>query len=347
MTSLPAGFRAVYLVGRRRLEVREAPLPRPGTGEILLRIGAATTCGTDLKVWQRGGHPRMLTVPCPFGHEMAGDVAAVGDAVNTVGEGARVVVANSASCGECTACRAGHENLCRDLVYLNGAFGEYLLIPERFVLRSTYGIAPGLPLELATLAEPLACVLHGLEVCALDGREGVLVLGAGPVGLMFVAVLAARRRRVVLADLIPRRLEVGRALGAAETILLSGGEGDPELLRGGFAGTGPELVVEATGHPPAWEAAIGAVVPGGEVLLFGGCLPGTTASCDTHRLHYSELTIRGAYHHRPATFRQAVRSLEEGLDLGPIVDHQRPLDEVGDALAAMERREILKAVIRP
>ena len=314
---------------------------------MVLRVAAATTCGTDLKVWQRGGHPRMLTVPCAFGHEMAGTVAAAGNGVEAVREGDRVVVANSASCGQCAACRAGRENLCRDLDYLNGAFGEYLLVPERFVRRSTYSISRDLPLERATLAEPLACVLHGLEVCDSDRRQEALVLGGGPIGLMFVAVLAARGQRVVLADLIPRRLEVGSVLGAAETVLVSGGAEDAARLRGPFAGTGPALVVEATGHPAAWEAAIEAAAPGGEVLLFGGCAPGSTASCDTHRVHYSELTVRGAYHHRPATFRQAVRLLEEGLDLTPIVDHECRLSGIGDALAAMERREVLKSLVRP
>lgn len=347
MTTPPASFRAVYLVGRRRLEVREVELPRPRAGEILVRIAAATTCGTDLKVWQRGDHPRMLTVPCAFGHEMTGEVAAVGEGVETFHEGDRVVIANSASCGDCPACRSGHENLCRDLDYLNGAFGEYLLVPRRFVRRSTYAVALDLPLERATLTEPLACVLHGLEVCDPVGPGETLVLGGGPIGLMFVAALASQRRRVVLADLIARRLEVGRVLGAADTVQVGGDAEDAARLHEALAGEGPALVVEATGHPAAWETAVQAVAPGGEVLLFGGCAPGTTASCDTHRVHYSELTVRGSYHHRPATFRQALRLLEEGLDLTPIVSRQCSMDQVDDALAAMERREILKALIRP
>src|SRR6185369_2185887 len=144
------------------------PTPEPGPGEILVRIDAATTCGTDVKVFRRGGHPRMLKTPTPFGHEMAGRVAALGEGVHRFREGDRVVVANSAPCGRCRACRQGRENLCADLHYLNGAFSEALLVPRRFVERSTYSCPEGLPAERAALAEPLACVLHGIETLGLS-----------------------------------------------------------------------------------------------------------------------------------------------------------------------------------
>lgn len=344
MIAHPPTQRVQYLTGARSVELREVPVLPPAPGGLLLRVGAATTCGTDLKVWQRGGHPRMLTVPCPFGHEMAGTVAAIGDGLDDWRVGERVVVANSASCGSCPSCRAGRENLCRDLAYLNGAFAEYVTVPARFVRRSTYRVPDGLPTERAALAEPLACVLHGLELSHLDGRETALVLGAGPIGLIFVAVLASLGRRVAAADPVPGRLATARRLGASATA-------DPARLpveiAGLFDGARPDLVVEATGRPEVWETAIAAAAPAGEVLLFGGCAPGTTAACDTHKLHYSELTVRGAYHHRPATFARAVELLAGGLDLGPLLSEERPLDELQAALEAMEARRTLKAVIRP
>ncbi|MFL6291384.1 MAG: zinc-binding dehydrogenase, partial [Thermoanaerobaculia bacterium] len=172
--SVPTHHRTVFLLGPERVELRSVPVPDPGPGELLVRIEAATTCGTDVKVLRRGGHPRMLHVPTPFGHEMAGTVAAAGTGQNRWKIGERVVVANSAPCGACEWCLRDRENLCAHLQYLNGAFAEYLLVPRRFAEVSTYALPAGLPAEVGALAEPLACVLHGLEVCAL-GRPAEIV----------------------------------------------------------------------------------------------------------------------------------------------------------------------------
>lgn len=346
--SLPTRHRVAFLLGPERVEVRELEVPRPGDGEILLRIGAATTCGTDLKVFRRGGHPRMLQAPCPFGHEMAGVVAAVGTGVADLAEGDRIVVVNSASCGSCDYCLAGRENLCRDLAYLNGAFGEYLLVPQRFVERSTYRLPADLAFEFAALAEPLACVLHGLEVAALPAGSDVVVLGCGPIGLMFVATLAETGHSVVAADLRPQRLAVAAELGAATTLPLPADGAIPALLDLIPGREGSSAVIEATGSPSGWETALAVVRPGGSVMLFGGCAPGTSVPLDTHRLHYSELTVRGAYHHRPATVRRAVAMLAAGRpDLRPLLSGEAPLDQLAGALAAMGRGEALKFVVRP
>ncbi|HJX26751.1 MAG TPA: alcohol dehydrogenase catalytic domain-containing protein, partial [Thermoanaerobaculia bacterium] len=223
----PSDQRTVFLLGPERVELRRIPVPEPGTGEILVRIGAATTCGTDVKVLRRGGHPRMLVVPTPFGHEMAGTVAAVGPGVERWKAGDRVVIANSVPCGECEQCLRGRENLCENLRYLNGAFAEYVLVPRRFAEISTYAIPDGVPFEVAALAEPLACVLHGLEVCPLNGGPAdTVVYGGGPIGLLFVNLLADRGHHVVLADPNPQRLEVARRMGASEALLVGrdGGE---------------------------------------------------------------------------------------------------------------------------
>ena len=155
------------LTGPEQIEIRDMPVARPGPGEMLVSVQAATTCGTDVKVFRRGGHPRMLKVPTLFGHEMAGRVAALGDGVVDFKDGDAVVVANSAPCLTCEPCRRGRENLCEDLQYLNGAFAEFILVPERFVQRNTHKIPTGLDFGKAALTEPLACVLHGMNACAL------------------------------------------------------------------------------------------------------------------------------------------------------------------------------------
>ena len=333
------------------------PVPAPGPGEILLRVGAATTCGTDLKVFQRGGHPRMLKAPTPFGHEMAGTVAAVGEGVERRREGDRVVVANSAPCGVCEWCSRGRENLCSDLHYLNGAFSEYLLVPRRFAERSTYPLPDAIPFEIAALAEPLACVLHGLEISSLERASGIVVYGGGPIGLLFVDVLANSpadfpaegEHHIVLADPNPARLEAGKSLGADVTVQVDrdGGEA-ARLCKTSRTGDGFDVAIEATGSPAAWQDALASVRPGGLVQLFGGCPPGTTVPLDTHRLHYSEITVKSAYHHRPTTFQRALDLLASGrLHPRVLLSAERPLAQLEEALRSMRRREALKVVIRP
>lgn len=358
--SLPERQWTAFLLGPERLELRCVPLPTPGPGELLVEIGAATTCGTDVKVFRRGGHPRMLRVPAPFGHEMAGTVVAAGERSRRQDGGAwqigdRVVVANSAPCGVCEWCTRGRENLCSDLHYLNGAFSEYLRVPRRFAEVSTYPCPDDLPFEIAALAEPLACVLHGLETCAvdvLDRPSEIVVYGGGPIGLLFVDVLAnvpGSGHHIVLADPNLSRLETGRRLGAAEVVQVERVGGEAPRLRGhARGGYGFDLAIEATGSPAAWQDALASVRPGGMVQLFGGCPPGTTVPLDTHRLHYSELTVKSAYHHRPATFRRALELLASGaLHPQALLTGERPLAELEEALRSMRRREALKVVIRP
>ena len=353
--SLPATQRSAFLLGPERLEVREVPVPRPGPGEILVAIGAATTCGTDVKVFRRGGHPRMLRVPSPFGHEMAGTVAAAGPGV-PFREGERVAIANSAPCGRCRACRRGHENLCSDLLYLNGAFAEYLSVPARFVERSVYRCPAGLPFELAALAEPLACVLHGVETMEgsglAEGPSEIALFGSGPIGLLFVDLLTHRGHRVVAVDPNPQRLAAARALGAAATVEVNrdGGEAGRVRAASSIGETiGFDVVIEASGSPTAWEGAVESVAPGGLVLLFGGYPPATAVPLNAHRLHYGELTVKGAYHHRPATFARALELLATGALAAPraLLSAELPLDRLEEALRTMMRREALKVVIRP
>lgn len=346
MTS--ARQRTAYILGPEKIELREAPIPEPGPGELLVKIRAATTCGTDVKVFRRGGHPRMLTVPGPFGHELSGEVVAAGRGARWT-PGDRVVVANSAPCGDCDDCRRGRENLCADLEYLNGAFAEYILVPRRFAARNTHRVPAGLPFEIAALTEPLACVLHGIDACDLREPGDVLVYGAGPIGLLFAGALSSEGHRVTLADPNVDRLNAGKALGAAAAVQIERGGGQAQAAmaharhRDGF-----DVAIDATGVPDVWVDAMASVRPGGLVNLFGGCAQGTKVPMDTHRVHYSELTVKGVYHHRPATVARALDMLSRGaFDASILLSAERPLEELEEALRSMMRKEALKVVLRP
>lgn len=345
----PTRQRAAFLLGPEQVEVRQIPVPEPGPGELLVKIAAATTCGTDVKVFRRGGHPRMIHPPSPFGHEMAGVVAAAGPGVARFREGDAVVIANSAPCGLCEACARERENLCRDLAYLNGAFAQYVLVPPRFTEKSTYKIPGGLPFQVAALAEPLACVLHALEQADLSHPGDAVLYGSGPIGLLFLSVLVGAGHRVAVADPNPSRLAIARKLGAAATLPVGrdGGEA-ARLVAASEAGDGYDLAIEATGSPAAWWDALNSARPGGTVLLFGGCPPGTAVPLDTHRLHYSEITVKSPYHHRPPVFRQALDKLAaDEIPAHTLLSAELPLARVEEALRRMIGKEALKVVIRP
>jgi L-iditol 2-dehydrogenase len=333
--------RCVFLLGKESIEIRDVPRVAPGPGELVVAIDTATICGTDVKVYRRGGHPTMLTPPCPFGHELAGTIVSVGPGRSRWKEGDEVVVANSASCGACPACLAERENLCADLRYLNGAFAERLLVPAAFADCSVHRKPAGLSFVLAALAEPLACVVHGLDRMPLAPGSRVLVLGAGPIGLMFAYLLVLAGHVATVADPNADRLAEATALGA--DVVLVEERATPLGVPRRW-----EAAVDATGTPEGWRAAIDAVRPGGAVNLFGGCAPGSEVVVDTHRVHYEELTILGSYHHRPAAFSRALSILTDvGQPLGRLVSDERPLEETEQALHAMIRRQALKVAIRP
>lgn len=341
-------MRAQVFHGPGDLRLEELPRPAPAPGEVVIRVDAALTCGTDVKVLRRG-HPVMIPrVPTVFGHEMAGTVTAVGAGVRGWREGDRLVAANSAPCGGCALCRAGRPNLCEDLLFVNGAYGEYLALPPRLVEKNLVRIGSALPAWRAAFAEPLACAVHGIERGRVEPGMTVAVLGHGPLGCLLALSAAQRKARVLLVGKGGWRLERVRAAGIAETVDAREAGDLAAALRARTAGRGPDVVVDATGRPDVWEGALDAVGRGGTVVFFGGCAPGTTVQVDTRRAHYEELTLVGAFHHTPSLIRRAIELLEsEALVPDALVTHRMGLAAVPQALALMAAGQALKIAINP
>jgi L-iditol 2-dehydrogenase len=321
------------------LRVESVPEPAPGPGEVVLDVGAALSCGTDVKSVARG-HPSIAGYPSRLGHEFAGVVAAVGDGVE-VAVGERVFCGNSAPCGVCRACRRGRESLCEDLLYLLGGFAEQVLVPPRIVERNLHRVPEALDLRVAALAEPLGCVVHALDAttAALAGAEAgpgrpssagatAVVLGAGSLGLMHCALLASAGARVTVLDPHAERLAAAERFGAAATVVAERGPADVERV------APADLVVEAVGRPEAWELAVAMAAPGGTVNLFGGCARDSTFTVPTARVHYDEVTLTGTYHHAPRYLARALEVLAAGdWPWAELLGPEIGLEALPDALA--------------
>jgi L-iditol 2-dehydrogenase len=340
-------MRAQVFHGPGDLRFEETPVPAPGAGELVLKIDAALTCGTDVKTLRRG-HPRMIPrVPTVFGHEFAGTVTAVGAGVRRPREGDHVVAANSAPCGECRLCLAGRQNLCEDLLFVNGAYGEFIALPPRLVARNVVTLGRDVTAARAAFAEPLACAILGVQRARVEAGQTVAIFGHGPLGCLLAMVAGSLKANVVIVGKAGWRFERVRALGLGPCIDATAGD-VLTALREVSGGRGVDVAMDATGRPEVWEQCVDATTRGGSVLFFGGCAPGTSIQLDTARVHYEELTLVGAFHHTPALIRQAVDLLSGGAVVPDgLVTHRMGLEDVPAALALMTKGEALKVLIEP
>jgi L-iditol 2-dehydrogenase len=306
---------AAVLYGKEDLRLEQVSIPQAGPGELVVKVGAALTCGTDLKVYRRGYHAKMLKPPMPFGHELAGVVAAVGEGVFSFSLGDRVVPLNSAPCDVCYFCRKGQQNLCEDLLFNNGAYAEFLRVPARIVEKNTLHVPKGLPLEFAALTEPLACVVRGLEESGVAPGDTLSVIGAGPIGLMFIHAAELAGADVIAVVKRAEQAETAQRFGARKVISLDE-VGEEQAIAAVRALTpdarGADIVIEAVATPKTWEWAVEMVRKGGLVNFFGGPPSGTVVALDTNRLHYGDITLKASFHHTPATCRRAFEWIASG-----------------------------------
>lgn len=330
-------MRAAVLYGKEDVRLESVPERALAPGEVRVDIRAALTCGTDLKVFKRGYHARMLRPPCTFGHEFAGVLSEVTPEAIGWSVGDRVVAANSAPCGHCPSCQRCQEQLCDDLLFLNGAYAESIAVPARIVEKNLLRVRSSTEFADAALVEPLACVVQGVHDLALQPGERVLVIGAGPIGLMFVALARAAHCDVTLAGRGELRLKKGWRLGATAIVDVAGKEDLVGAIREGAPSSGAfDVVIECVGQPAVWEAAVVLVRKGGRVNFFGGCPSGATVTFDTTLLHYSALTLLASFHHTPRTIRRALLHIEAGtIRAADFVDGLTALSELPSLFRAM------------
>jgi L-iditol 2-dehydrogenase len=328
-------MKALILVEPERLTLETVSIPEPGPGEVLVRVRAATTCGTDLKAFLRG-HPQ-IPMPGVLGHEYSGEVVAAG-AGAAFQPGDSVMGVHSAPCKVCDWCKKDRENLCESIMATKvlGSYAEYLLIPARIAKLNVFHKPEFLSFQRASLLEPLACVAQAIERCTPKASDRVLIIGPGAIGLMFVAALRLLGvENVTLAGRNPVRLALGEQLGARSVYL--------ENLQGRF-----DLVIECTGKVEVWEKSVEHVDRGGTLVLFGGCPAGTTAQFDTARIHYDEITVLSPFHFGTRAVRTArTWLLDPDFDLSPLISGVRSLAEGPHVFRDLEKGVGIKFVFEP
>jgi L-iditol 2-dehydrogenase len=336
---------ANILVEPGRIELREIRTPRPSAGEILVRIKAALTCGTDLKAFRRG-HP-VIPMPGVFGHEFSGIVAATGKDVKKFREGDAIMAVHSAPCLECSYCRKKLYNLCEKIMHTKilGAFAEYILLPAHIVRQNAFHKPEGLPFEEAALLEPLSCVVHGLEYIRPKKNEHALVIGAGPIGLLHLLLLKDRGLKVSIADKHDPKLEIAREFGADS---VSKAHRINALKESANNGVGFDYVFECTGMPEVWESSVNYIRRGGTVILFGGCKSETKVTYDTGKLHYDEITLKGVFHYAPSDVKKAYTLLCAGrLAISKFITGRYPLARTQKAFDKLLKGVGIKYAIIP
>jgi L-iditol 2-dehydrogenase len=341
-------MKAAMLHGIKDLRVENIETPEIRQGEVLVKVKAATTCGTDLKIYQRGYTEKIIQLPTVFGHEWAGNVEETSPELDWPTKGMRVRAGNSAPCMHCTMCQKGKYNLCENMIWLWGAYAEYIKIPQRMVLVNTQEIPEHVSYEEAAITEPLACVLHGNEEANIKLGDKVAIIGSGPIGLLHL--LAAKKKgaeKTMMIDIIDERLDFAHKIGADETI--NGTREDVvERVHELTNGYGADVVIEAIGSPATWEQALKLVRKGGTVLEFGGCPQGTEIKVNTEMLHYGEATIMGAFHATPLHFRKALNLISSRtIDVRPLITKRMKLEEITQAFQTLStsKTEIKIAII--
>jgi L-iditol 2-dehydrogenase len=335
-------MKSAYLIELSRIEIIEKPIPSIKEDEVLVKVKSALTCGTDLKAYLRGHS--LIPMPGPFGHEFSGVIEEVGGSVKGFKKGDAVMLVHTAPCENCVYCKKGLFNLCETLTkdMMLGAFSEYIVVKNRVVKQNMFHKPDNVDFAEAAFLEPLSCVLHGIKAVCPSEDDKILVIGTGPIGLLFLQVLKSIGITVAVMGRNKNKLALAKSLGAD---MIYGSDEDPKKFTDGF---GYDKVVECTGQRNIWHKSIYLVRKGGTVLLFGGLKANTEVCFDAGRLHYDEITLKGAFHYNPYDVRESVKLIQsKKLKLKELITDKIPLSKISLAFEKLSRGEGIKYQIEP
>ncbi len=343
-------MKAIRYYGPKDIRYEDVPVVPPKDGEVVVKVMAALTCGTDVKTFRRG-HPVLIKkIPSSFGHEFSGIVEQVGKGVENIKVGDRVVAANSAPCGKCFYCRKEEYNLCENLDLLNGAYAQYITVPARIVQKNMLILPDDLSFDRAAFCEPLANVVHGAERTGIKEGDSVGIIGIGPIGLMFARVAKLMGARVIVAGRNPVKLQMAEDFAHADEIIDLKKYPNPEKIFRSFSDEekGLDVAIECVGLPEIWEQIFDCVRPGGTVHFFGGCKSGSKVTFDTTKMHYGDLKLMSVFHHTPKYFRKALEYIASGeIEVEKLITDTLPLDKVEYAMEQHIQGKAIKFLIKP
>lgn len=342
-------MKAVRYYAPRDIRWEEIKIPELNEGEILVKVKAALTCGTDVKTFKRG-HPVLIkAIPSGFGHEFSGVISKVDENVKGFKVGDRVVCANSAPCDDCFYCKKGEFELCENLHLLNGAYARYIVVPKRIVEKNTLIIPDDLSFEKAAFSEPLSNVIHGISKTPIQKGDTVGVVGIGPIGLMFARLAKSKGARVIAMGRNPLKLKLAKEFAKADVVIDLKKHPNPIdiIMSETEENKGLDVAIECVGLPDIWEKMFSLVRKGGYVHLFGGCASGTSINIDTRRLHYDEVKIISSFHHTPKYFREALNLISEGsIEVEKLITKKMDMKYAKRAIEMHEKGEAIKVLLQ-
>ncbi len=343
-------MKAIQYWGPKDIRYEEVSVKPLEKGEVLVKVESALTCGTDVKTFRRG-HPVLIKkIPSGFGHEFAGVVAQVADDVENFKVGDRVVAANSAPCGECFFCKREEYNLCENLDLLNGAYAQYIVVPERIVKKNMLLLPNDLSFDKAAFCEPLANVVHGVERTDIKAGQTVGIIGIGPIGLMFAKLCKLKGAKVIAAGRNPMKLMLAEKFAGVDEIIDLKKYENPEKIFLDFTEgrKGLDVAVECVGLPEIWERMFSCVRLGGTVHFFGGCKSGSTVTFDTTKMHYGDIKMMSVFHHTPKYFRQALDLIASGqVPVEKLITNTIGLRDLQSAMEQHIAGQAIKFLVKP
>ena len=338
--------------GPGQLEVGEIAKPEISPGEVLVKVGANTVCGTDVRIL-RGEKTRGIAQPVVLGHELAGHISEVGENVEGYEVGAPVVMAPAMACLHCFYCKRGMENLCLNKKIMgnivDGGLAEYVRIPENAVRAGNLFVAEeDLPPEQLALAEPLACCINGQSNYRVEIDDAVLILGAGPIGLFHLQLaLLAGARTVIVSNRSEARRNFAAELGAHVTVNPAS-ENLQEVVAEHTDGLGVDASVICVGKPQLVNDALRVTRKGGRVNVFAGLAGDGWSEIEANLIHYNELVISGASDSKRRDYDTALRLIESGrIDAERMVTHRFPLKKTEKAIETSAEGEGIKVAVMP